>query len=106
MAKIDNKTEQSTSEEVKETIGFEGDSELVEKSEEIVRKLDKESATRIFFQRQDEKTALPDSCCSFLLSSVYSFLRTARNFEASFAARSHDAFDGVHHVSVFTQGQQ
>ncbi|MDD4085424.1 MAG: TRAP transporter permease [Acholeplasmataceae bacterium] len=48
MAKIDNKTEQSTSEEVKETIGFEGDSELVEKSEEIVRKLDKESATRIF----------------------------------------------------------
>ena len=31
MAKIDNKTEQSTSEGVKETIGFEGDSELVGK---------------------------------------------------------------------------
>ena len=48
MAKINNDTQQSTSKENKETIQFEGDSELVEKSEEIVRKLDKESATRIF----------------------------------------------------------
>ena len=48
MAKIDKDTQQSTSEENKETIQFEGDSDLAEKSEEIVRKLDKESATRIF----------------------------------------------------------
>ena len=48
MAKINNDLQQSTSEENKETIQFEGDSDLVEKSEEIVRKLDKESATRIF----------------------------------------------------------
>ncbi|NCD08165.1 MAG: TRAP transporter permease [Negativicutes bacterium] len=48
MAKIDKETQQSTSEENKETIQFEGDSELAGKSDEIVRKLDKESATRIF----------------------------------------------------------
>lgn len=48
MAKINNDLQQSTSEENKDTIQFEGDSDLVEKSEEIVRKLDKESATRIF----------------------------------------------------------
>ena len=55
MAKVNNDTQQSTSEENKETIQFEGDSELVEKSEEIVRKLDKESATRIFTSESMKK---------------------------------------------------
>jgi len=55
MAKINNDTQQSTSEENKETIQFEGDSALVEKSEEIVRKLDKESATRIFTSESMKK---------------------------------------------------
>ncbi|MFA7068821.1 MAG: TRAP transporter permease [Acidaminococcaceae bacterium] len=48
MAKINKNSEQSTSEENIDVIQFEGDRELVEKSEDIVRKLDKESATRIF----------------------------------------------------------
>lgn len=55
MAKINNDTQQSTSEENKETIQFEGDSALVEKSEEIVRNLDKESATRIFTSESMKK---------------------------------------------------
>ena len=48
MAKIDNEAKQSTSEKDKDVLQFEGDSELIEKSDEIVRKLDKESATRVF----------------------------------------------------------
>ena len=55
MAKINDDIRQSTSEKNYDSIQFEGDSELVEKSEEIVRKLDKESATRIFTSENMKK---------------------------------------------------